>query len=78
MNLGDPMWQLGVTRVRTGHTWQGPRTFVWASWSAPCLTSKSATFTLSSWAARCKAVSPLCRENGGRGTLDGADMLHCP
>lgn len=45
----------------------GPHTFVWASWSAPCLVRTSATCTLSSWAARCKAVSPLCREKGPRG-----------
>lgn len=44
-------------------------TFVWASSSAPCLVRISATFTLSSWAARCKAVSPLYREKGKEGTL---------
>lgn len=39
----------------------GVRTFVCASTAAPWLTRTSATLTLSSWAARWRGVSPLCK-----------------
>lgn len=68
-DVSAPMGWLGVTRAGPTTAATGACTFVWASWSAPCLTRMSATFTLSSWAARCKAVSPLCRGDSGEGTL---------
>lgn len=77
MDSGGLMGLLGPSRsgsILTMTVVSG--TFVWASSSAPCLVRMSATFTLSSWAARCKAVSPLYREKGSRGHTEENTLHH--
>lgn len=65
-----PVYRLLPPWKKTIHVDSGIHTFVWASTAAPWLTRTSATLTLSSWAAKCNGVSPLCKWGGAGNNLE--------